>query len=298
MDWISSMIPLPIRRGLAHTLGFFDDSSPTLVDRPLQFQDIIAARDILVQFFPPELVYIILHFAAYCAPLSSSVHAQQVQLQASHWPGDNASLNYLVTSPTLDQYRHEDKTFRVKVMRVEFSILSRDQGWCTDPDIRGTYRGSSWFEAAILRPSQAGDAAAALRLTYNFDEYAPVDLDVYDPDAYDLRINIPTVYHPAFEVRADADADAGTRWALQWNFCGSPEDREHVVSWVAVADDTANTEIDGSVNVKAETGAGDGEGFVASLRPGDSIAVIARARYPGWANFIKRVEVSVYYGLA
>ncbi|KAJ6522855.1 hypothetical protein B0H19DRAFT_1202261 [Mycena capillaripes] len=265
MDWLSSMIPLPIRRGVARTLGF--DSSPddpedpdtTLLDRPLQLQDL--------------LVYIILDFAAYCAPLTSAVRAQQVQIHASRSPGDSASLNYLVTPPTLDQCRHEDKTLRVKVMRVEFSILSRDQGWCNDPNIRGTYFGSSWFEAAILRPSQASDAAAALRLARAAD--ASTGLDVYDP---------------ALEVRAaDADANDGTRWALQQNFCGSREYRQHVVSWAITADGS---------RTDTNAGAGAGGGFVASLRPGDGVAVIARARYPAWANFVERVEVSVYYGLA
>lgn len=152
-------------------------------------------------------------------------------------------------------------------MRVEFTTVSHDQGWCNDRALRGTYHGFTWFEAAILRPSLAAASGSWLNRAGD----APVGLDT------DLG------YDPVLEVKA---AHGGSRWHLQSNLCASDEDREHIVTWDA----------DGTCHAGA-AGAGDGAGFVPRRAHGDRIAVIARARYPGWSNPVQRVQISVYYGL-
>jgi hypothetical protein len=42
----------------------------------------------------------------------------------------------------------------LKIREIEFTIVSHDQGWTTEPT-KGTYETSSWFEVSILRPKEA-----------------------------------------------------------------------------------------------------------------------------------------------
>jgi len=185
----------------------------------------------------------------------------------------------MVASPILDHEQYEAEDIHVKTMRVEFVIVSHDQGWCSDDALQGTYNGFTWFEAAILRPSEGAiptsspdrDANRALDWGGN-----PNGLSASDT---------ALEYDSSLEVTSP---DGGSRWEVQRNLCASEEFLEHTVAWDA----------DGASFSGVEAGAGSGAGFVACLTPGDRIAVIARAEYFGWSNFVQRVEVSVYYGIA
>ncbi|KAF8177350.1 hypothetical protein K438DRAFT_2041672 [Mycena galopus ATCC 62051] len=122
----------------------------------------------------------------------------------------------------------------------------------------GTNHGHTWFEAAIMRPIQ-------------------VDESMLSSEAQ--------VSPKATEVPAK---NGCTRWNVQRNFCADDEAyREYIVIWDA----------DGTSIASAEGGAGQGVDFISCLEPGDKIAVIARARYPGWANYVQSAQVSVYYSL-
>ncbi|KAJ7236590.1 hypothetical protein B0H12DRAFT_1238473 [Mycena haematopus] len=153
-------------------------------------QDAVATRDILLEHFPPELVYIILHHAEYWAEVKV-LRAEEIRVTASSRP-----LSYLETPGIVDHQRFESDDIYLKVARVAFRIVSHDQGWCTDQSLEGTYRGHTWFEAAILRSNEA-----------------------------DLTM--------AHEVHNAAAVDGGTRWAVQRNFCASRVFREHVIAWDA-----------------------------------------------------------------
>ncbi|KAJ7610740.1 hypothetical protein DFH06DRAFT_1016401, partial [Mycena polygramma] len=221
----------------------------------------------LLQFFPPELVYIILDAAQYWVH-TKTMREQHVEGQAALSPTHNMSMCYLVTPPILDACTHQGETVPLRIASVQFTTVSYDQGWCSDGGLRGQYRtypGYSWFEAAILRPSQAPDSRPWVNLADT-----PVELDS------------TTRYDPKLEVEGGDKC----RWPLQRNFCASSESRAHVITWNS-----------GAVASESITGAGHGEGFVERLRSGDQIGVIARARFPGWSNVVERVEVSLSYSL-
>ncbi|KAJ7676794.1 hypothetical protein DFH06DRAFT_1079894 [Mycena polygramma] len=231
--------------------------------------DVLAARDILLQFFPLELVYIILDLAHYWVHMKS-VRAQHTDVAADFSATNNVSLCYLLTSPMLQGCTHEGETIRLRIASVKFTTFSHDQGWCSDESLRGTYAGYSWFEAAILRSSQAPNTVPWIALA----EDVPVGLDER------------FFYDPKLEVRGEGAAHDQRRWAVQRNLCADREFREHVINWNA-----------GAVASVSDKGAGDGEGFVGQLRSGDRISVIVRAVFPGWSNVVERVEVSVSYRL-
>ncbi|KAJ7657173.1 hypothetical protein DFH06DRAFT_1328001 [Mycena polygramma] len=123
----------------------------------------------------PELVYIILDAAQYWVS-ATSLREQYARIDASVLHPD-ISLCYLVTPPILDGCTHKGETIHLRVVIVEFTMFSRDRG---GSDYQDTYPEYSWFEAAILRLSQAPDAVPWITSAAN----APVELDStmgYDP---------------------------------------------------------------------------------------------------------------------
>ncbi|KAJ7738133.1 hypothetical protein B0H16DRAFT_1570925 [Mycena metata] len=253
-------------------------SGETSTPEPSASADVLAARDALMCLLPLELVYIVLNLAEYWVP-DTSVCSVFRAVSASGSPDNNASLCYLVTASIWDSQPDEDEDgegVRLKLVCVQFKLLSHDQGWAGEVHLQSTYGGHTWFEAAILRPDRSANPtlrswlAGALR--------GPT------------RMEPSGGYDPALEVPTGSDSDDGaenTRWELQRNFCASRHPYSHTVTWTA----------EGSTTGTAH-GAGDGMGFVERLRAGDRIAVVARAQYPQWCNKVEQVEVTVHYALA
>ncbi|KAJ7862174.1 hypothetical protein B0H13DRAFT_1900232 [Mycena leptocephala] len=261
-----------------------DVSHPTVSSSDIfspSVQDLVSARDACRRFFPLEIVFRILDLADYWVRTTSArAHWHRVCTFNSH--GYDAALCSLVTAPVLGRARQGSETddIRLKVMRVKFTTISHDPG--VNWNVRGAYPeiNASWFEAAILRPSlmPGGTVPVATPAPYEWLTGA-ADSPTTPPCQWLTRAiasPIPMLaidgYSPSIEVR---DASGSSRWTVQ---------RNHTVTWGA---DNAAT-----------LGAGDGEGFLEKLEPGDRIAVIARALHPGRCNHVRRVEVSVYYSLA
>ncbi|CAK5275132.1 unnamed protein product [Mycena citricolor] len=250
---------------ISSALSLFVQSADVNDDPPATLTGpdrITMAYTVLLRFLPPELVLIVVE-------LSDLTHVEDIRAErlvaaASHAPQNDAHHVYLVSKPILRGYGPADEVIAeggipLRIKSVEYDIKSRDQGWCSDASLQGTYRGSSWFEAAILRLP---------------DGHRPVSHKNYEPD---------------FEVPVTNDENA-TRWLLQKNFCGSSDIREHSIIWSSAESPAESPWL--------ETGAGDGDGFVQKLRHGDCIAVLARARYPGWVNHVESVKITVTYAVA
>ncbi|KAJ7610741.1 hypothetical protein DFH06DRAFT_1345848 [Mycena polygramma] len=185
----------------------------------------MAARDILLQFFPPELVYIILDAAQYWV-YATSLREQYARIDASVLHLD-ISLCYLVTAPILDGCTHKGETIHLRVVSVEFTMFSRDRG---GSDYQDTYPEYSWFEAAILRLSQAPDAVPWITSAAN----APVELD------------LTMGYDPKLEVQGAGPNGDKSRWPVQRNY-GGERFLTYVVTWN-----------EGAVASESSHGAGDG----------------------------------------
>ncbi|KAJ7068632.1 hypothetical protein C8F01DRAFT_617435 [Mycena amicta] len=241
----------------------------------LGFDDVVAARDALLTFVPPELAYIILDFAEYWVPFARACTKSQ-GASASVSPNHDATNIYLISDPVLP-------LDGVKVKRVQFIVSSRDQGWCSDATLHETYRGSTWHEAAILRSSQHTVSNLNMPdLVSWLARSAPIELESAVVAGYTSQFEVPI-----------SDADSQSRWLVQKNFTSSRQYRTHVVTWDAgpIAEDDEHKDID------ERLGAGIGRGFIELLVPGDTIAVMVRAKYPAWVNHVEKAEIIVYYGL-
>jgi hypothetical protein len=96
-------------------------------------EDAISTRNILLTRFPLELVHIILDHAEYWGQVKAE-RQEEIAVCASAVFRANASLEYLATRPMVNRGPED---VRLKVARVEFTIVSHDQEWCDEPGLKG-----------------------------------------------------------------------------------------------------------------------------------------------------------------
>ncbi|KAF8176401.1 hypothetical protein K438DRAFT_1727335 [Mycena galopus ATCC 62051] len=238
---------------------------------PSSPEDVFQVRRFLVDFLPPELVNTILDEAKYWPRIRSS-RDRLLVVQASSKNQNNASLRCLVTPAFPPSEALGGPSTRLRVKFIELGVLSHDQGWGGDPNDVGTYTGSfTWFEAAILRPGTAPELQGWRRWATMLGSQR---------------------FHPARPLLEVPNPAGGSRWLVQTNRCATGEEMHHNIVWRADGPESDST----SDHVE-ENGSGDGAGFIELLAPEDRIGIIARARFPGWVNFVRSVNIVVYYAV-
>ncbi|EDR00465.1 uncharacterized protein LACBIDRAFT_313370 [Laccaria bicolor S238N-H82] len=251
--------------------NYYNDESETELHpdqyHPSSENEVLHVQQTMMNFVPVELADLIVDYAQYWPRLASCREANP-PITINSTSGSGGVLNdayqfYLVTDRPIPEWSDSNLKVVRKVRKVVFRIWSHDQGWGGDDGLVGNYEGSwTWFEAAIWR----GEEQPFL---------------VHRPESSNL--SVPATHQD------DLNPDTSKVWHLQSNIRASAKEAFHEVVWTDVEDWT--------VNSWGETGSGDGRGFVRLLQPGDKIAVIARARYPGWVNHVRRVEVEIFYSL-
>ncbi|KAJ7714011.1 hypothetical protein B0H16DRAFT_1742922 [Mycena metata] len=146
-----------------------------------------------------ELVYLILYLAEYWVA-DTTERTQAHEVAASRTPNNNASTCSVLTPPIR---KLTTENIHLKIARVQFTTVSRDQGRGTEEETEGTF---TWFEAAILRRRQLVPSVPSSIdswLATAIDEVIPMDKTPgFEP------------YNPAAEVK---DARGSSRWTVQSN---------------------------------------------------------------------------------
>ena len=109
------------------------------------------------------------------------------------------------------------------------------------------------------------------------------DFEMTSPDPEEYRF-----VHP---MQGDED------WLLQRNQVAQRSWRDYEIKWSYL--DNTSPETDAG-QALAEEGRGRGTGtgeLVRSLKMGDVISVWAKARFPGWTNYVERVMIEVYWAI-
>ncbi|KAF8647546.1 hypothetical protein AX16_006635 [Volvariella volvacea WC 439] len=145
-----------------------------------------------------------------------------------------------------------------QVERVRFEIKSHDQGWC-DEEFCEPYAGSwSWFDAVVLSESESVDLQ---------DPVKPGDIK----EIQDLN---------------------NRAWVVQRNQRAQEEQKTHEVVWKRGVYQPLKSNKNGAGN-----GSKRGAKFVESLKGGDRIALVARARFPGWENVVSEAILETFYSV-
>ncbi|KAK0473617.1 hypothetical protein IW261DRAFT_1503771 [Armillaria novae-zelandiae] len=163
---------------------------------------------------------------------------------------------------------------RAKVRAVRFVTNSCDQGWVDEKGCKGTYDGSwTWFEAAIIRgkPWWLEDVSKG----------TPVDL-CKEGSTEEMRSEAQ-----AAEVRSD-ELDDSSRWHVGVNVTATPKAQRHTKVWLRTDCQVVHYKsMRGILGLEDE--------FVRLLEPGDRVALMARAMFPGWSNKVTEASIDVYF---
>ncbi|KAI5281221.1 hypothetical protein KEM54_003344 [Ascosphaera aggregata] len=167
--------------------------------------------------------------------------------------------------------------------KIQFHLSSHDQGWGAGTP--NSYEGSfTWFDVESIPQADQ----EILRQSHR---------------AADHKSSSPSPPSPPFPS-SQSIPTLGGEYRLQTNRNqrGIPRSRivwdEYDITWRWNDDIPSDSEE--AVRIRMEEGRGektlDGE-FVRSLRPGDSVVVWGRARFPGWTNFVNRLSVRMFWAV-
>ncbi|KAL1870267.1 hypothetical protein VTK73DRAFT_2716 [Phialemonium thermophilum] len=181
--------------------------------------------------------------------------------------------------------------------KIVFTLRSRDQGWGGEPGSHGTYLKSwTWFDAGFERlcrirdDSPSGSApepalgSGSRKPPVSFEQcrLRPLSPPTLPPDD-DKLFDHPLLPDPARKVQA--------------NVVAKRQPTEHRVTWSwrddVDPDSTAAMQLEEAGRGRAT---GNGE-FVRALRLGDTVTLWAHARFPGWINFVEKVQIDVYWAV-
>ncbi|KAK5656386.1 hypothetical protein OQA88_4767 [Cercophora sp. LCS_1] len=167
--------------------------------------------------------------------------------------------------------------------KIVFTIRSHDQGWGGDYADKGTYNHSwTWFEAGLERWCRSEDDGGEDMPSLSVQDLATVYPDVVLEGAHH------EFHHPVLP-------NENTK--IQCNVTVSNEMKEHRIEWRYNDSVDEVRTVEGAMALSTQgrgTGTGDGS-FVRGLRLGDVITVWAKARFPGWVNYVESVNVDVYW---
>ncbi|GAB1311556.1 hypothetical protein MFIFM68171_01766 [Madurella fahalii] len=180
--------------------------------------------------------------------------------------------------------------------RIIFTIRSRDQGWGGLHADRGTYHGSwTWFEVGLERWCKTGPTESEAMEQQTERHQLPSlmldDLSTVLPEVEWDQDKQEHVFNHPLLPREDTK--------IQCNAAATSEARTHRVVWSY--DDNIDPDRDGEAADRlVEEGRGkataDGK-FVRELKLGDVVTVWAKARFPGWVNYVESVKLEVYFAV-
>ncbi|ORY67256.1 uncharacterized protein BCR38DRAFT_426502 [Pseudomassariella vexata] len=208
---------------------------------------------------------------------------------------------------TLRHFADDPKpTLEHPCRKIEFNIVSHDQGWGGIKADHGTFHGSwTWFEAGIERFDANAECAGDCLDCQQSSEKG-VDLPtcsirpVWPRIIKDSQVTVPM--NNANGNAGDEDSGPITRYhhelhptadhKIQCNKVATHDVQHHHVEW-RFDDDLSPEEL---VQVGRGSGTGDGK-FVRSLKLGDIVTIWGHARFSGWCNHIEKVEVKTYWAI-
>ncbi|KAJ8487579.1 hypothetical protein ONZ45_g12007 [Pleurotus djamor] len=239
-------------------------------------------RSILLQWFPPELIEVILDFVddwpTHLYSKDEYLDGDAVSGQYSRDPDDGNVVDwcYMMTPPI--------QTGGRKVIKVVFVTRSHDQGWATFAEW-GTYRQSNtWFEAGIFRLSDTPTPSLGWVDAVEVD--GPVNiarLRIAEPEDEDAP-------GPGYYTEIGNPTNKSTRWRIQRNLTANIETLQHRITWKS--NDIHRID---DAEEDLSTGAGRGKGFLELLEDGDRIAIFSRAKQALWRNHVDGVDIYITY---
>ncbi|KAM7220628.1 hypothetical protein V8F06_004032 [Rhypophila decipiens] len=254
----------------------------------------------------------------YLSPQDTERQAPPHPLHGEYEPSD---FQDLIASPVATRIH--------PCRKIVFTILSHDQGW-GNPGGEGLYTDSwTWFEVGLERcnKTETSDGKGTFSPVFDLASLATLNPPV-TTDGEESSFDFPllpredckiqsnrTVNHEAKEhcvvwshtddvrlptpdTAENEDGEATESGSIVKNFgsSGSGSNGESFTDGDAGAEAFETAEVQALADVGRGIATGDGE-FVRKLKVGDIVTVWAKARFPGWVNYVDRVKVDVYWAI-
>ncbi|KAJ4416131.1 hypothetical protein N0V85_002399 [Neurospora sp. IMI 360204] len=184
--------------------------------------------------------------------------------------------------------------------KIKFTIVSHDQGWGGEPNTRRTYKNSfTWFDIGLERCLQPSDAI-------NKPTFDPQTLSTLIPKVREVNPEDGREHHVEGTHTFDFPLLPERETMIQCNEVANGQYHQYEVEWKWTDDMSSADFFDSGYGCeeglienplpKMGRGQATGDGkFVRDLKLGDVVTVWAKARFGGWANYIKRIQVDVYW---
>ncbi|KAF9473595.1 hypothetical protein BDN70DRAFT_997565 [Pholiota conissans] len=260
-------------------------------------QDVYSVRHNLLHFLPAELVNIIIEEAKYW-PKISCQFKPIFELRVTENEPRCRLVSPVISGPA---------DFPNRITEVHFKIESHDQGWGGEQGLPGPYDGSyTWFEAVIVRDFVTGhldvdDTFALIEDMLERRNSNEMQV-VQSPGVYVwtkmyqmasrfswIGLGNPSTLSISLVTVRNSNTDSDV-WEIQRNLRASSEWQSHRVVWRRDVDMAEKRDY-------LAKGSSMGADFVNSLRPGDRIAVLARAQYAEWTNFVKSISIDIFFSV-
>ncbi|KAF9258753.1 hypothetical protein L218DRAFT_990411 [Marasmius fiardii PR-910] len=251
--------------------------------------DVIQIRLTLLQFLPRELVDTIIDEAEYWCRTYIGEQTSTMSADATyaiHLNQHDVQWCYLLTEAIPGENNEDDPSDVAELKRPRrireliFTTESNDQGWGGPPRSEmqqyGPYHGVwSWFEASIVRfPDEPTETPKWLEEILSKSK--PVDMR--SPDESQITDKFLVGPSPR-------------RWLVHCNRTADSNPTRHTTAWSVYDEDCT----DDDSTVKGRVGRG--TEFLSYLQPGDRIALLARAMFPGWANHVIEASIEIVYSM-
>ncbi|EAA34853.2 hypothetical protein GE21DRAFT_2199 [Neurospora crassa] len=184
--------------------------------------------------------------------------------------------------------------------KIKFTIVSHDQGWGGEARTRRTYNSSyTWFDIGLERCLQTSDDIGE-------PTFDPQTLSTILPKVREVDPNNDGDRHVQGTHTFDFPLCPQKDTMIQCNEVANGQYHQYEVEW-KWTDNLSSADLfdsgygceEGLIEnplPKVGRGQATGDGkFVRDLKLGDVITVWAKARFAGWANYIKRIQVDVYW---
>ncbi|KAF3010267.1 hypothetical protein E8E14_001822 [Neopestalotiopsis sp. 37M] len=284
--------------------------------------DVFLVKDLLKRAgeLPDEIALMILDSAEYWACSATTVDYSNLQRGSLHIRGTTGENKFLVRSEPLGmtlwssdndeawrsqarpqgigevlpreklhQYvdKRIDSVLESPCRKIVFKIDSHDQGWGGNRGDEGTFKGSwTWFDAGIDRFASESESLKGKEASQGGGDVSTSALRPVWPTVREDDEG-STVYNHG--LHADPEHK------IQGNKTATRQTQHHVVEWNYL--DDINPELSEADELEAMgrgRATGNGE-FVRNLKLGDMVTIWGRARFGGWENDVKRVELKVYW---
>ncbi|WEW61874.1 hypothetical protein PRK78_007371 [Emydomyces testavorans] len=247
---------------------------------------------------PVEIVDMILDGADYWASIETKMDGPRVIRQDQD--AEVLKTGGLCYSPTAHPIDPRILPYRTAhpCRKISFTVTSHDQGWGGSQP--GSYDGSwTWFDAYTIPAFHPTTTVATTTNTDDSDDSKQQQQQQHHYEPAELVAQYQKYYHEQHQPRFTTEANfLPSEHKLCCNKVATGDPHTHRVVWHYLDDVEPESAEASEVELAQGRGRATLNGrMVREMGVGDEVCVWARARFPGWVNYVDELSVRVFWAV-